>query len=356
MSIIKRKTDEVIVNKEEDVCPQELVCLVNQRGANRLPWIDFLRGIAMACVVYWHCSSIPQFNAVTGGYYLPMFYALSGYLFSKDSGLKLGKLFWRIYFPLFIFGILPNVIGSLIRLDLNTVLSRSFYISTSWFLPTFFASTIIFRIIAVYIKEHFLSMIVSIFILLIGLVLTKNEWAADYYTTNICFSTILVGQCCIMMGYMWKKYENSHKIFLKEYKIISLVSFCSFLALEFITEPGSAIDFHTNSYPNIPIGMGIVLSSLLLGYSWARNINFDVKWLNPFIKFICFLGRYAIFVFLLHHTVIAILDRFLIGRVYPHIKQDYFNAFIYMTLTLICCYIIITIIKKFVPFLLGEKQ
>lgn len=53
---------------------------------NRLPWIDFLRGIAMICVMYWHCSCITEFSAIAGGFFMPMFYALSGYLFNKRGG------------------------------------------------------------------------------------------------------------------------------------------------------------------------------------------------------------------------------------------------------------------------------
>lgn len=59
-----------------------------KEGNNRLLWIDFLRGIAVICVVYWHCSSITAFNAVTGSYYMPMFYVLSGYLLTKSVVLN----------------------------------------------------------------------------------------------------------------------------------------------------------------------------------------------------------------------------------------------------------------------------
>lgn len=282
----------------------------------------------MICVVYWHCSSIPQFNAVTGGYYLPMFYALSGYLFYKGAGLKLKKLFKRIYLPLFIFGVLPNIVGSLIRMDTSGILTNTFKILTSWFLPTFFFSTIIFRLLAVYVKDNFISILLSFFLLLTGFILSKYVWAADYFTTNICFSTILVGQFCIMIGYMWKKYEDNHEINIKNYKVFSLVTLIVFIVLEFVTEPGRSIDFHTNAYPNIPIGMGIVLSSLLFGYSWARNLDYEIFG-NPFIKMIGFIGRYAIFVFLLHHYTIFVLDKFLIGGFYPHVKQNYLNACLY---------------------------
>lgn len=76
-------------------------------------------------------------------------------------------------------------------------------------------------------------MILSLFIMFLGLILTKYSWAADYYTTNICFFTILVGQCFIMMGVMWKKHEKNNDINIKLCKIISLVALSGFITLEF---------------------------------------------------------------------------------------------------------------------------
>lgn len=199
-------------------------------------------------------------------------------------------------------------------------------------------------------------MIISVFLFFTGFELTKYDWAADYYSTNICFSTILVGQFCIMLGYMWKKYERNHDINMKAYRITSIVSLCLFFSLVFLSGSNRFIDFHTNTYPNFPIGIGIILSSLLFGYSLTRNFNFEIVWLKPFVQAVCYIGRYAIFVFLLHHYLIAILDSFILKDVYPHIKLDYLNAFVYTILTLLSCYIIISFIRKIAPSLLGEKR
>lgn len=208
----------------------------------------------------------------------------------------------------------------------------------------------------IYLRDKYFPFVISVFILFTRLVLTKYEWAADYYTTDICLSTILVGQCCIMLGYIWKQYESNHVINLKALRIVSTVSLCFFIILEFITEPGSYVDFHTNTYPNYPIGAGIVISSLLFGYSWARNVNFDNVWFKPIVKAICFFGKYAIFIFVLHHWVIDVLNKYVLCRIYPHVMQDPLNALIYSILTLLSCYIIISVLKRFAPFLLGEKR
>lgn len=115
------------------------------------------------------------------------------------------------------------------------------------------------------------------------------------------------------------------------------------------------IDIHTNTYPIFPIGAGIVLSSLLLGYSWARNMKIERGWIMPIINAVCFMGKYAIFIFLLYHFIIDFLDKYLLAGFYPQVKHEPLNALIYKALTLLACQIIIMILKRFTPFLLGEN-
>lgn len=76
----------------------------------RMEWLDCLRAVAMVFVIYGHINnSAWQFFLFTSPIKIPLFFAVSGYLFKNGGQVltKVKKLFISIIIPYFFLSLFP---------------------------------------------------------------------------------------------------------------------------------------------------------------------------------------------------------------------------------------------------------
>ena len=98
----------------------------------RNSYLDFVRGIAIYCVLWGHCI---QYGMVNGGnffenpifkfiysFHMPMFMLISGYLFYDSAKTKnISKLLvtrlWSLGIPLFVWGCVPKILKWILTIN-----------------------------------------------------------------------------------------------------------------------------------------------------------------------------------------------------------------------------------------------
>ena len=114
-------------------------------------WIDSLRGIALLLVIYGHCiPSWKDFFIITSPVKMPLFFAISGYLFNPRNG-DVKKFFKNLFFKLFVPWIILGMIWPYTDPFHRFI---SLLLGYDWFMPTLILSEIIWFYIRKYPILH----------------------------------------------------------------------------------------------------------------------------------------------------------------------------------------------------------
>lgn len=81
-----------------------------RRASKRIAWVDYGKGLAILLVFWGHSLCPEPVRAVYYAFHIPMFYFLSGYVFSTRKYGSFGPFLWRklrtLIFPGVVFGLL----------------------------------------------------------------------------------------------------------------------------------------------------------------------------------------------------------------------------------------------------------
>ena len=91
-------------------------------GRKRKYWIDALRGLAMVFVIFGHhCPEFNEYFVITSPIKIPLFFAITGYVFNERNGDTksfLKNLFWKLIIPWLFLSLLPlKVLNAVIHLS-----------------------------------------------------------------------------------------------------------------------------------------------------------------------------------------------------------------------------------------------
>ncbi|WP_324661016.1 acyltransferase family protein, partial [Bacillus pacificus] len=193
-------------------------------GTNRVEWIDTAKGVGIFLVILGHTGSLGErMTNYIYSFHMPLFFFLSGYLFSvhkyNNFSVFLKKKFKSLLIPYIIFSLGTYlfwvVVGNKFGEDSNVEIWRPFigiFYSNGidnwlvhnvplWFLTCLFVTESMFYVLSKYIKHTFKIVICLIIFSILGYLDSiympiRLPWGIDVALTSIVFFGI---------GYIVKK-------------------------------------------------------------------------------------------------------------------------------------------------------
>ena len=338
---------------------------------NRVEWVDALKGFAIILIVFGH--TIPYSNHLSSlqnylvSFHVPLFFIISGLLYKekKETFLKFFKRkFMTIMIPFYIFGLLYlipyyfwgnsvaeslgktnfNLIGNMLSLlygtGRNEMLAQN---SSLWFLPCYFSTVCIQKIIDINIKDSLKNnIIISFMLFILGFFIYKFF----NITLPLCLEIAIV-----MCGFVYfGKIIQKIKILENKYQKILIIPF---LGLGFVFH---LINGHVSCMANYysHYYLIFVVSSLfsILGYViFFKNYN---------NKMLSYLGKISLPILLLHKPIIllfqtklGIITNYMISS---NIYMELLLCIFCLIISFVFCILFYNISHKYFPILYGELK
>lgn len=320
--------------------------------SNRFEWIDLLRGIAMLLVIWGHVDRTDRlFFRFTGPFKIPLFFAITGYLFKDRNGdVKqfLSKLLKTIIVPWVIlsliwlkpfYALLRGKIGYIPIYLCNFISGKDL-----WFMPCIVIAEVLFFLILKLIKDRRLRYFAMCLIAVMGIVLSKFG-IGRFAMFDVACTT----QAYLMFGYWFKNNEEKlRKIISFRRTLILILIYAGMILLSIVLFPGSSIDVHTNRYYNYPLCAAMSFVSLLILFIIVPKINMKLSWIR-------FVGRNTLVFYIVHYHARSLLlhGTNLVGFNIPKTFLSYVLIFAYICISMS---IVSIVINRWFPFVLGKPR
>ncbi len=352
----------------------------------RLDYLDMVKGIGIFFVALGHMEDIATGTRVwISSFHMPLFFIVSGILMAvrneparnfaecvkkRAKGIIIPYLWFSLsYFIIDIANL--NVVHNI---DLHTFIvdtidSATFYgMSVLWFLPALFLATVGF----LFLKKRFPDRIVAALLIVIAVIsyLIKLQFAKVYAANE----DSLVITSLINIVY----------IFLRAAIAQSFVGYGYYSKLMFdgLTERGSKIMGYVSSRPgmfltgvvllaaNIVLAMqngcadlrNVILNNVAIYYIAAFSGCFGIIMICrsiPAIRLVTYFGRNSIIVMACHINYYILYAgiklAWLVDSYNKHAKHYVFVAVTMITVFALSA-IVIEVIKRYFPFVLGKKR
>lgn len=314
----------------------------------RKDWIDALRAVAILLVVVGHkIQDVTSFFVVTSPIKMPLFFAISGYLFSmKDSKTFLKKVIITLIVPWLLLGIIPQ----LIRLPydgitesiafLGKMLSGEVY----WFMPCFILGSVIFHYVMKILRMNVWGVgVLSCFLFAFGIVLSKNN-ILDYAMANRAMTV----QLYFWLGYLFRQHEG--RLNGSKYKklIITILffSYALFISLGFILYPGENIDVHINSYYDYPLCIAQIVTGMLLLALVSQLFTSIPNWITE-------IGKCSLVIYMWHGEVILLSIAFI--TFFVKTAPYHLITISGCIIGVYGCILLNQLIRRYFPFITGNR-
>ena len=317
---------------------------------NRYDWVDALRTFALILVIYGHL--VPDFSSFfvfTNPIKIPLFFAISGFLFNQERTLKdfVITIFTRLIVPWLLLSLIPALVLSPFRgIDyLKEYCIKVFSGEIAWYMPCCIIAESIWFVIIKVTRQHNMSVMLSALLFIIGVFLCKYN-IANWLMINRAFQCVLF----MAIGSLYKKYANTKLgAVLNGKRIILPIGLYILLGIIFIVWfPGVNLDIHRSLY----YSYSITLVMIALGICIVFELSSRCSGLYP--KLLLKIGRYTLPIYLLHTWILAIV-RMVFKRI-GIASDNYFVALIITTIVCGVTYIFSVALGKYVPFMIGKKR
>ncbi len=272
----------------------------------RLQWIDFLRGLAMLFVIWGHIAPDERiFMLGTGPVKIPLFFAITGYLFNDRDGdvRRFAQVtFRRLVIPWLILSLFWARAGySLITGHPETALTHVTDLLSGrifWFMPCCILAECIQFLIRKLLRADWQRALAMALIAAAGLVMTRFGTAGF-----ACFDVACTAQLMMLFGYWFRKSGDAVRARVRGWLLLPpALIYGGLLALSIILYPGRAIDMHHNDYVHLAIGFPMIFTGLLLLFVLVPRIPRFPRWM-------IFVGQNTLVFYLLHSTVRQVLRK-----------------------------------------------
>ena len=318
----------------------------------RLEWVDLLRGIAMLLVIWGHVDRTNYlFFAITGPFKMPLFFAITGYVFNDRNG-NLKTFFSKLVRSI----VVPWVILSLVWLKLlYAVLQGKFsnipvyvynFISGKdlWFMPCIIIAEVFFFFVLKVTSKAQIRVLIMITIGALGIVMSEIGVGRFAMIDVAC-----TAQLYLLFGYWFKTNELPLRKLLSVSNCLALgIVYLGLLILSMKMYPGSSIDVHTNRYYNYPLCMTMIFVSLLFLFAVAPWIKVKLNWIK-------FVGRNTLIFYIAHYHARSLLSHG-INYVGLSIPQTFMSNVLVFAYICISMSIVSLAVNRWAPFILGRSK
>jgi len=264
----------------------------------RLDWIDALRAIAMFFVVCVHSCYGQRgwwiYNVFIGPLMLPLFFAISGYLFNHREGNQ-AKFFKGMLLKL----IIPWFVLSFNWLRLLLIPVKGFHYwydhfyslvsgNLSWFMPALVIGEVVFFYIRKFCKKPLQVAVACCVVTVLGFVLHfvgVGEFAM--------FNRALIAQSFLLIGYLCRQHQDRLARVGKGQLAILAAAYLGLGVLSCALMPGQYIDVHLNQYQSILLCFAMIFIGCTALFIAAPRISRYPRWL-------VFLGQNTLVCYFFH--------------------------------------------------------
>ncbi len=317
----------------------------------RKQWIDFLRGLAMLLVIWGHIAEGQRgFILATGPFKLPLFFAITGYLFNDRDGdvRQFGKtLLLRL--------ILPWLLLSLVWIKAPYALItgkpqqawNALYAILSgreiWFMPCCILAEVIQFLLRKFLRREIPRAAASALIAVLGLFLTR--WGISFALVDVACTA----QIWMLFGALFRTHEDWIAERAKVPVLAGLTAlYIALIILSAHLFPGATVDVHHNEYFNLPLCLLLTAISLLVLFAAARRIPRFPRW-------VVFVGQNTLPFYILHYTVRQVLARGL-GLLHLSLPAGWPGFLIEMVIVCAVMSAVSLLLNRYLPFAVGRKS
>lgn len=322
--------------------------LENVINKNRKGWIDALRGLAIILVIYGHnIQNTPEFYIFTSPIKMPLFFAISGYLFkpNKNWPLFLNSIFKKLVVPWVLLGLfVPIMLIPFQGIDyLYNYILQMLSGKVLWFMPCLIIAEIIYYIILHCSKTDYWIIIISFSCFVLGL-LFYSKGILNYAMINRALSV----QPFFLIGLFFYKYET--KIININWLWFTIITalYIGMCFLSMRIYPEQSLDVHMNRYYNIPFNLFQIIIGCFLLFYVTRQLNVRSNIMS-------FLGQNTLLLYMWHGIAIVLFVRLLQFAGW-NMPNCWWVALLKTIWAIILCCGCSLLINKYIPFIVGKNK
>lgn len=314
--------------------------------SQRKAWIDGLRGLAMLFVIYGHLTSgIEIYSLYSTPIKLPLFFAISGYVFSLRDGstrIFLKKQWQRLLLPWLAFSVLYTVFKIISGAPFGEAMYEFLSGNVAWYIPCLIVAEAIFFAVRRSVKPASAQYLLLAAIAAGGYAVSRFDSALATFAARA-----MIAQFYMAIGYAFRSLEDrigKPKLWPSVFGVVFVLA--GVYSIVFDIQFG--MDVQSSSYyPPLLCAIMVVSGCAFLMY-YARWIKMP-GWLT-------FIGRNTLIFYLFHGRILAFFEP-LIGKI-PHGLRSNVLTGLPISLAicaLLCgaCAVCSILIRRHLPFLAG---
>lgn len=315
----------------------------------RKTWIDGLRGLAMLFVIYGHlCVGIPHYSTFSSPIKLPLFFAVTGYVFSFKNGdvrAFFSGLWKHLIRPWLIFSVLYTIV----KIAGGTAASEALYEfisgNVAWYIPCLIAAEIIFFLIRKAIKPVHMQYLVMLALSAAGYLISRTR--NDFCTFA---GRMMIVQFYILIGYAIRNLDSKvskPKLWPAVFGVVFIAAGVYLLLFSDFVR----MDVQSNSYSHPLLNALMALCGCSFLFYYARFVK-TPRWL-------VFIGRNTLIFYLFHARFLDML-RPLINKIPYALRSSTLTGLpiSLAILALLCgiCALCSLLIDRYIPVLAGKTR
>lgn len=313
----------------------------------RLEWIDALRALAILLVVYGHRIQPEAFTVFLNPIKMPLFFALSGYLFRIRPGGDIAffkKTITSLAIPWLCLGLVPLIISIPFKGFAHAFQSATDLLTGTllWFMPCFIIAQILFYYTIKLTKKHLpLTILTVVVVSAIGYILRRQQ-LLSIFVINIA----MMVQFYFLFGYLYKKYEDH----LRPYRLwVGIALLICYIIIGWVTYPGGSTDVHNARFESLPVATSMTILGLLALFLLSSCVK-------KYPNFILSVGKNSLVIYMLDRYVLMPFF-FLYNFTNPPGPENLtlYVALIYLVYVSTICIMIAKVLNKYVPWVTGGR-
>ena len=337
---------------------------MKENSNNRIVWVDIAKGIGIILVLIGHISQNKNLHYFIYSFHMPLFFIISGYLYSekeqyvrkKAKSILLPYLFWSIvsflYWVLIERNLRTQNLNPIIPAT-NILIARGgednyIFNVALWFLPCLFVTEVMFNFLKKRIKNIKILSIIILFFSILGYTYSK----LNLIRLPFCLDIALIAIGFYFLGYLWKqKIEIAFKQFnnkiWKSYIIIGVMTIVTVV----VSQINYGMSMNSLKFNNYFFTYIASISGCLVIYIISNIINKN--------RMLQFLGRNTLIIMCIHEPIKRILIEVIhkVTNIPTELLRNNIFGVIFITLILLIVLLpCIYIINRYFPILIGKSK
>lgn len=323
--------------------------IADSNAKKRVDWLDALKATALIFVVFGHILlEGSAFFVITSPVKIPLFFAVSGYLFSiKDGRLRpfLVRLLRTRAVPWLILSFVAvKVIYSLATKQIDAAYEHLYVFASGiqlWYIPCCIIAEITLFFIIKYSPRFWVTVLIMLALSAAGYLMAANG-IGDFAKVN----TALISQFFMLIGLVMRRLKDSGKEIPKQAVLLMAAVYAAMAAVSFIRYPGKTFSVSYNDYYSVFVCGLLIVCGVPLMFHFAPKLKYP--------KFFLYMGRNTLVIYIMHGYFLSLNNKIfgMLGL------SDFRVLKAVIGTAVICavCSLIAFLINKYLPFIVGAKR